>query len=109
MSSQKNKALKLWKQQNGICWICDRLMLPPDFNKARNPSAWTVTVDHIGEKDGTQRLVKGAHQKCNSTRHHKDISEILPHIISIQKRFANPLFISSVFNTKELKFLLEMN
>lgn len=91
----KARGIRLWKRQNGKCWICGHLMIIPDLIKP--PNAWTCTVDHIGEKNGMPRPVKGAHLKCNGKRKHLELEDMGDWIKEMNNKFQNQQWVMSVF------------
>lgn len=69
------RTLHLFKKQNGICWICGLIMLPPADRK--KPNRFTATLDHLAPRNSgysidIPRPVKAAHRGCNSSRHHNN-------------------------------------
>jgi hypothetical protein len=109
---RKNRTIRLYKEQQGICWICSLPMFPPRKNpKTRNIHPFEATLDHLVPKhaDGlknTARPAKAAHAKCNSSRHHYPTThpEVERHIQNMQNKFKNSNLISEI-NKARSKFL----
>jgi hypothetical protein len=83
------KTIKLYVEQQGICWVCGLPMLPPikrDDNQV--PHVFEATLDHLSPKDGQPRGTKAAHRVCNNKRQHEDLDNyrVARFIASMHKR-----------------------
>lgn len=104
----RNKAIKLYEKQSGLCWICGYPMLPVNFEKrsrGRSSARWEVTVDHIGVKDGSCRPKKAAHFACNSARHHDDVKDIGEFLKGVTTKFQNENWVKSIFGKEAFETL----
>lgn len=105
MSWKEEKALKLFEEQEGLCWICEQPMLKPNFYKS--PNRWMANIDHLVEKrkegDHSHRPIKVAHMICNSSRHHLPVEDpkIIEHIAWMKKRFSNQKWWNGVLKNVE--------
>lgn len=109
----KTRIIRLYKKQNGLCWICNLPMLPPPKNpsKINTPHAYEATIDHLAPKNigllrNLPRPTKAAHSTCNSIRHHYPITnpKVQRHIQRMQNKFESPTVVLHV-NRARCKFL----
>ncbi len=84
--ARRRRLQELFVEQNGICWICDLPMEPPQ-SRAGNYHTFEATLDHLTPKGANiERPVKAAHAKCNHVRHHASVTsqKMIEHIAWIK-------------------------
>lgn len=106
ISLKKKKTLKLYEEQNGLCWICGMPMLLPKATETKAPNRWEANLDHIGKKNGEKRQIKASHAWCNSSRKHNDLKEINDQIDYVRRKFSNRMFITATFEKSRAKEII---
>ena len=77
MRLQVSKLDQLWKEQRGMCWLCDNAMAPQ-----RDGTPLSASFDHViprshgGQKNSVYNL-RLAHRSCNSKRGSPDPRVVL--------------------------------
>ena len=68
MKLKQYKFQVLWKQQDGLCWLCDKPMLSPLGRKKKSASFDHVIPTSRGGSEGLIENLRLAHVGCNNKR-----------------------------------------